>query len=97
MITHKYWQCPLKSDPWQRYSPRHIFFQTDAIEKGANAVGMSMSLPATTESGDPERSSRLQLYKALFCMGREGGYNAAKGLSSRDITQIFITHDSLIF
>ena len=34
---------------------------------GANAAGMNIPPPATTESGDRERSSRLQPYKAHFC------------------------------
>ena len=52
-----------------------------SLERGANAVGMSIPPLATTES---ERSSRSQPYKALFLMG---GYNAAKGLISRDISK----------
>ena len=60
-------------------SPPHIFFQTDTIERG-----MSIPPQATTESVYQEQSSRLHPYKALFWYGV--GYNAARGLISRDIT-----------
>ena len=50
-------------------SPPPVIFLTDTIERGANAVGMRIPPPATIESGDWERSSRLQPYKPLFCMG----------------------------
>ena len=51
-------QCPLKSDPLRRYTrpPPHIFFRTDTIERGANAVDMNIPPPATTESGHRDRS-----------------------------------------
>ena len=58
--------------------PPYIFFETDTIERGANAVGISITPPATTESGDREQSSRLQ------------PYNAAKGLISWEITEILV-------
>ena len=71
-------QCPLKSDPWQRNTPSTIiYFQTDAIEKGANAVGISIPSSATTEIV-------ALSHKALFLLW--GGYNAAKSLISRKIT-----------
>ena len=51
---------------------------------GANAVGMSMSPPATTENEDRDRSP----IKHNFCMERGGGwYNAARDLISREITE----------
>ena len=73
------WQCPLKSNPWQRYTPPLIYvcIQTDTIERGAKTVGMSIPPPAITESGDRERSSRFQ------------PYNAARGKISREITIYF--------
>ena len=55
-----------------------------SLKRGANAVGMSITPLATTESGDRELSSRSQPYRALFL---RGGYNAAKGLISREITK----------
>ena len=67
-----------KSDPWQRYTPL-----------GPPPVGMSIPPPATTESLDRELSSTSQPYKALFLYGG-GGYNAARGLISREITVICI-------
>ena len=48
-------------------------FQTDTIERGANAVGISIPPTATTES--------------TFCMGG-GGYNDTKGIISRKNTLI---------
>ena len=45
-----------------------IRYLAASIERGANAVGMSIPPPATTESGDRERSSRSQPYKAHFCI-----------------------------
>ena len=36
--------------------PPHIFFRTDTIERGANAVDMNIPPPATTESGHRDRS-----------------------------------------
>ena len=52
-------------------------FSTDTIERGANAVGMIILPPATTESRDRERSLISQPYKALFYMG---GGEARKGV-----------------
>ena len=43
---------------------------TFTIERGANALGISIPPPATTKSGDRERSSRLQPYKAHFCINK---------------------------
>ena len=44
-------QCPLKSDPWQRVIPlTPHFLKTYTIERVANAVGMSIPPPATTEN-----------------------------------------------
>ena len=51
------------------YSPPiYIFFLADTIEKVSNTVGMSITPPAIPESGDKERSSRSQPYKAHFCI-----------------------------
>ena len=66
------------------YPPR--IFLDYTIERGANAVGMSILDPATTENGDRERSLRSQPYRAHFLYGGGGGYNAANGLISRKIT-----------
>ena len=66
--------------------PFHIIFLDWYNRKRPNAVGISIPPPATTLSGDRERSSRLQRYKALFCMG-VGGYNTSKSLFSREITE----------
>ena len=52
------------------YPPPHIFFNT--IESGANAVGMCIPTPETTESWDREQST--------FSMGG-GGYNASRGFN----------------
>ena len=57
-------QCPLKSDPWQRYThPHHIL---DLY----NRKGRKCRRHKHTAPGDH--------YKALFVWG--GGYNAARGL-----------------
>ena len=46
------------------YPPPHIsIFLTDTIERGVNAVDMSIPIPESTESGDQEQSLRLQPYK----------------------------------
>ena len=50
-------------------------FKTDTIEKGANVVGMGIPFSATTESP----------IKHIFY---GGGYKAARGLISRDITSV---------
>ena len=42
-------QCPLKLDPSSVITAPICFFYTDTIERGANAVGMSIPPPATTE------------------------------------------------
>ena len=42
------------------YPPPILIFQTDTKERGANAVGMLISPPATSEIA--------LFYKALFCM-----------------------------
>ena len=68
------------------YPPPYIFFRL-IIERGANAVGMSIPHLATTEGGDQERSLRSQLYKALFLYGG-GGCNVARGLISREINEL---------
>ena len=70
----------MKSDPWQRPPPLYIFM-TDTIERGANAVGMSISPPVTTESEDRDCSP----IKQFSCNGGRG-YNAARGLISWEIT-----------
>ena len=66
-FTYKRWVMSLEVRPLAALYPHpHIYFQTDTIEKGANAAGMSIPPPAYTESGDRERSSSLQPYKANF-------------------------------
>ena len=65
------------------------FFQTDTIERGVNAVGMIIPPPATTKSGDRERSSRLQLYKARLLYGG--------GLISRDITDLLVQYKTTLY
>ena len=40
------------------YTPTHIFFTADTLERGANAVGMSIQPPATNEREDRERINK---------------------------------------
>ena len=61
----QFWQCPLKSDPYQR----HLIFLTDTIERGANAVGMSIPPPGTTESGDRSPIKYFSPEMSLLCYG----------------------------
>ena len=65
----------LEIRPAALYTPQPLQYilKTDTIEMAANVVGMSILLSATTESGDRERSSRLQPNRAHFCMGGRGG------------------------
>ena len=52
---------------------------------------MSIPPPANTESGDWERSWRLQPFEAhFFFMGKGGGYKAARGLILREFVRIFL-------
>ena len=69
----------------------YMFFKADIIERGANAVGMSIPPPATTESRDRERSPIKHFYI------REGGYNAARGIISREITKNITNSLSILF
>ena len=48
------------------YPPPPYFFKTDIMERSANAVGISIPPPATTESEDRERSSRSLPYISTF-------------------------------
>ena len=72
------------------YAPPYFF--SDTIERGANAVGMSIPPPATTESGDRDCSP----IKHFFCMGGRRGYNAASGLISREITHFLIDNQKSV-
>ena len=58
------------------YPTSYFFRHTNTIERGANAVGLSIPPPATSESGDRDRSP----IKHIFRM--EGGYTDARGLIS---------------
>ena len=57
---------PWNQTPGSVIPPPYIYIFSDTIERCANALGMSIPPPATTENGDRERSSRSQAYKALF-------------------------------
>ena len=69
----------LEIKPLAAFHPPPLIY----IFRGANAVGMSITPPATTENGDRELCSSSQPYKAHFCMG--GGYNAARGIGTLPI------------
>ena len=86
LIPRKVRQYPLNLYPKKCYTP-NICFWTDTIKRGADAVGMIIPPPANTESGDQEISWRSQLFKVHIFMGG-GGYKAARGLISRDVTSV---------
>ena len=63
-----FWHYPLIYDPQQLYTPPHIFFQTDTIERGANAVGMSIPPPATTERAPYKAHFMQKLELKIRCV-----------------------------
>ena len=77
---------PWNQTPGSVIPPPHVYFLDWYNRKGANAIGMIIPSPATTESGDGERSSKSQPYKAHFFYGARG-YKAARGLISWEITR----------
>ena len=73
-------QCPLKSDPWQRYTPSPYLFLD-----WYNRKGRKCRRHEHTDPGDHwERRSRSQACKALFLYWE---YNAARSLISREISR----------
>ena len=83
LIQIYFWQRPL-------IRPRPIIFFWADTERGANAVGMSIPLMATTDG---------PIKHFLYGGGGEEGYNAARGLISREITNynLFFAVDLLHF
>ena len=56
----------LEIRPLAALYPPPYFLKTDIMERSANAVGISIPPPATTESEDRERSSRSLPYISTF-------------------------------
>ena len=74
-IKYKYWQCPLKSDPWQRYTlPPHNCFLDWCNRTGRKCRRHEYITP--DDHWELRSRSKLEiaaLYKALFLYGG-GGY-----------------------
>ena len=77
-------QYPLNLDPWQRYTPPPLYILK--LIKGCKCRRHEHTAPGEHW----ERRSRAKLeIAAFFVWGR--GYNAARGLTSREITKKAIT------